>query len=316
MEAGMRESEATLRESRWPDEPPVRVCLLIGGPGLSGALRQLVLLAEGLRRRGIEVNVAMLGSAPESDGTALRAAGVDVVGLDFRRDRPLWSNLAAMGRLIRHLRRTGTDVVHAMPFDAYVLGAPLARLAGVPVVIAGRLSPDDHAGGRWWAGAAERFATGMADLVIADARAVADRARSRGVPAEKLAVIYHGVPESGFANSARVRTSAHVPVVLCLAKLRPGNGLRDVIQAAALLRDRGLACTLRLVGDGPERAVLERLVDELGVDAVLLGACGDFGGLLAGADVAVFASPGDGPGNPVAQALAARRPVVSAAIGP
>jgi len=317
-EAGMHESGADLREPRWPDDPPLRVCLLIGEAELGAADRQLVLLAKGLRRRGVDVTVAVLGAADAEK--ELRSAGVEVVGLGFRPERPLWSNLAAVGRLVRQLRRAHADIVHALSFDGRVLGPPLARLAGVPVVVAGRPGLDDDPRRRRWTRAAERFAIGMADLVIADARAVADGARSAGVPVDRFAVIYDAVPESAFANAVRVRTATECAVVLCVADLRAGGGQHDLIRAAVLLRDRGLACVVRLAGDGPERPALERLVAELdaallGVRIDLLGAGTDIDDLLAGADVAVFPSTGDGPGSPVARALAARRPVVSTAVG-
>jgi glycosyltransferase involved in cell wall biosynthesis len=334
----MHESGAALREPRWPDDPPLRVCLLVGEPELGAADRQLTLLAKGLRRRGVEVTVAVLGATDAAETglraagvaetalraarvaeTALRAAGVDVVGLGFRPDRPLWSNIAAMGRLVRHLRRTRTDVVHARSFDGHLLGPPLARLAGVPVVVAGQPGFDDsvtvqaHPGmsdrSRRFVRAAERFAIGMADLVIADG------ARSARVPTDQFAVIYDAVPESAFADAARTRTTGECAVVLCVGDLRPGGGHHDLIRAAVLLRDRGLPCTLRIVGDGPERPALGRLVAELDADAPLLGAGTDIDELMAGADVAVFPSTSDGPGGPVARALAARRPVVSTAVG-
>jgi len=347
----MHESGAVLREPRWPDDPPLRVCLLIGEPELGAADRQLVLLAAGLRRRGVEVTVAVLGGADTAD-TGLRAAGVDVIGLGFRPDRPLWSNLAAMGRLARHLRRTHADVLHALSFDAHVLGPPLARIAGVPVVVVGRPGVAGDTRHRRWT----RFALGMADLVIADARAMADGAGAAGVPADRLAVIYDAVPDSAFADAARTRAAAECGVVLCVADFRPGGGHHDLVRAAVLLRERGRPCLVRLAGDGPERPALQRLVaeldlgsaqpdligtrtqllgapddllgadplgagadllgaDRLGAGADLLSGPPDIDDLLVGADLVVFPSTGDGPGGPVARALAARRPVVSTDVG-
>jgi glycosyltransferase involved in cell wall biosynthesis len=171
---------------------------------------------------------------------------------------------------------------------------------------------------------------------------MADGARSAGVPADRVTVIYDAVPDSAFADAVRTRTPADCAVVLCVADFRPGGGHHDLIRAALLLRDRGRPCVIRLAGDGPERPVLERLVAELDLDSALpdllgtrthllgsradllgadllgadlLGTWPDVDDLLAGADVVVFPSTGDGPGGPVARAMAARRPVVSTAVG-
>src|SRR4051794_40505129 len=59
-----------------------RVCLLIGQLGLGGTEKQVVLLAQGLRARGIETTVCLLfAGGPREE--ALRAAGVPVVHLGF-----------------------------------------------------------------------------------------------------------------------------------------------------------------------------------------------------------------------------------------
>jgi hypothetical protein len=98
---------------------PARVCLLIGQLGLGGTEKQVVLLAQGLRDRGIDATVTLMfeGGPREED---LRAAGVPVVHLGFvagaARPRMLAANVAAFGRLVRHLRRLRPDVLHAFLF--------------------------------------------------------------------------------------------------------------------------------------------------------------------------------------------------------
>jgi hypothetical protein len=114
-----------------------RICLLINQLGLGGAEKQVVLLAAGLRERGHDVTVAVLldGGAREP---ALAAAGVPIVHCGFRGGRAVRANLAAYGRLVSHLRGSRPDVLHALLFNSYVGGAPAARLARVPVLVAGR----------------------------------------------------------------------------------------------------------------------------------------------------------------------------------
>jgi glycosyltransferase involved in cell wall biosynthesis len=60
-------------------------------------------------------------------------------------------------------------------------------------------------------------------------------------------------------------SSTDVPVLLFIARLIPAKGLADVIQACALLRDRGIAFKLICVGDGPARADAENQVERLGL---------------------------------------------------
>jgi glycosyltransferase involved in cell wall biosynthesis len=64
------------------------------------------------------------------------------------------------------------------------------------------------------------------------------------------------------------------PVVLTAAILTRGKGMDVLIDALARLRARGVAATLEIAGDGPERPALERQARELGVagDVAFLGA--------------------------------------------
>jgi glycosyltransferase involved in cell wall biosynthesis len=296
----------------------LRVCLVIGQLGLGGTEKQVVLLAEGLRQRGVDVCVAVLtGDGPRGD--ALRAAGVPVVHLGLR-PSPGWrvvpQFVAVLGRLTRHLRRFRPDVVHAFLFHSYVLGAPAARLAGVPAVIAGRRSLDDFTRGRPLALAVERIATALTQRLVANADAVAVRVRStERVPDRKLSVIYNGLPPAAFEPAEAAELDTPHPVVLCVANLHSYKGHADLLAAAALLGDRGRPCTLALAGEGPQRVALRHLAGRLGIDVRLLGARTDVDRLLARADVVVLPSTTEGMSNAVMEAMAAGRPVVATAVG-
>jgi glycosyltransferase involved in cell wall biosynthesis len=74
--------------------------------------------------------------------------------------------------------------------------------------------------------------------------------------------IYHGVDVPG--NSPTVESRAS-PVILTVARLVEKKGLETLIRAAALLRLRGADFRVRIAGEGPEWARLQRLVHELGV---------------------------------------------------
>jgi len=118
----------------------------------------------------------------------------------------------------------------------------------------------------------------------------------------------------------------HTPgprALLSVAALREYKGLAYLIRACALLREtapqESFVC--RIVGDGPERAALERLIRELRVEDCiqLLGACEDYvvKDLLAQADTfvlpSVVARNGYMDGIPVAlmEAMAGGVPVIA-----
>ncbi|GLY85872.1 glycosyl transferase family 1 [Actinoallomurus iriomotensis] len=298
---------------------PARVCLLIGQLGLGGTEKQVVLLAQGLRARGIDAHVLLMfeGGPRES---ALRAAGVPVVHLGFASSavgaRMLPANAVAFARLVRHLRRLRPAVLHAFLFHSYVTAAPAARLAGVRVLVAGRRSLGDFKRGRHVMLAVERLATGMTDLLVANAEAVAeDTRRQEKVSSDKITTVYNGLPDSAFAPAAPAVIDTTAPVVLCIANLKPDKGHRFLIDAVARLRDQGLPTTLALVGGGPQRRALEEQAARLRVDVRFLGTRTDIEPLLARAQVVTLPSLHEGMSNAVMEAMAAGRPVVATDVG-
>ena len=302
-----------------PAARPARVCLLIGQLGLGGTEKQVVLLAQGLRARGIETSVLLLfEGGPREDG--LRASGIPVVHLGFPHRaaglRTLPANLAAFVRLVRELRRTRPDVLHAFLYHSYVTAAPAARLARVKVLVAGRRSLGDFKRGRRVLLALERVATSVTDLLVANAESVAeDTLRHEKVRTDKITTVYNGLPDTAFepVPPATIRTGS--PVVLCIANLKIYKGHRFLLDAIARLRDHALPCTLVLVGEGPQRAALEEQAERLKIDVRFLGTRTDVEPFLARADVVVLPSLHEGMSNAVMEAMAAGRPVVATDVG-
>ena len=140
-----------------------------------------------------------------------------------------------------------------------------------------------------------------------------------GTPAEKLRVVYHGLDLERFQRRARPANAT--PVILSVGRLVEQKGYEDLLYVCADLVRRGQAFTCAIIGDGPLRGRLERLVDELDLRGVVR-----LPGRLVGdgvldwytrADVfALFcieASDGDRDGipNTMIEAMAMELPVVS-----
>lgn len=297
---------------------PARVCLMIGQLGLGGTEKQVVLLARGLRDRGIDTLVlTMFDSGPREQ--ALRDGGVRICHLRFSRVDPglgVARNVAAFARLVRLLRRERPDVLHAFLLHSYLTAAPAARLARVPVLVAGRRSMGDFKQDRRMVLRLERLATRGTDLLIANAHAVADDTRERErVPAEKISVVYNGLPDDAFTNPPPTSIETEYPVLLCVANLKAYKGHQYLLEAAGRLRAGGRPCTLVLAGDGGERPALERQARQLRLDVRFLGACTEVGPLFTRADIIVLPSLHEGMSNAVMEAMAAGRPVVATAVG-
>jgi glycosyltransferase involved in cell wall biosynthesis len=125
--------------------------------------------------------------------------------------------------------------------------------------------------------------------------------------------------ESRAASSRADRGEREIPVVCMVARLDPIKDHETVIRAVAHLCERSRPVNLLLVGSGSTEPNLRRLVDELGIlDFVhFLGDRTEIPEILGSSDVFAFGMTRDeGFGVAVAEAMAARTPIVCTEAGP
>ncbi|MBA3854801.1 MAG: N-acetyl-alpha-D-glucosaminyl L-malate synthase BshA, partial [Gemmatimonas sp.] len=106
------------------------------------------------------------------------------------------------------------------------------------------------------------------------------------------------------------------PVLMHISNFRPVKRVRDVVRIFARVRAQR-ACTLVMVGDGPDRGAAEDEARSLGVsaDVRFLGRIDDVAPLLAAADLYLFPSQTESFGLSALEALASGVPVVASAVG-
>jgi len=137
----------------------------------------------------------------------------------------------------------------------------------------------------------------------------------------RLNLIYHGVDVVELMPRPERRPSDEPPMILSVGRLVEKKGFPILLQAAAILRKRGVEFTLRIVGDGPDGEDLRHLAAGLA-----LSDCVRFEGALPQERLmeifpraalftlaSVVASDGDRDGLPnvLLEALALGVPVVS-----
>lgn len=274
----------------------------------------MVLLSKGLPRDRFEVEAAVLTRSGPLEAE-LRAAGVPVtlIGKRFKVDP------GALRRLTRFIKKGKFDVVQTWLFAANAYGRVAAKRAGTPVIVANEMAVD------LWKGRIERaldrrLAT-VSDRLVGNSNAVVEFYRELGVPDDRLEMIHSGIeiddeaePE---ADREGVRAEfgfpADAPLVLFAGRLAPQKRVRDLLKALDLVQIVEPDMRAVIVGDGPERAYLERIAHAYDLTARLrfLGHRDDVPRLMAAADIVVLPSEYEGLPNVVMEAMALSKPVVA-----
>jgi len=111
-----------------------------------------------------------------------------------------------------------------------------------------------------------------ADLVVTLGETMRQEIVARGVPAEKVLIVPNAVSEEFLGplpGAAALREELSLDpgeyVVGVVSSLVPHEGLGTLLEATAILRARGLPARALIVGDGPERAALQRQAAEAGL---------------------------------------------------
>lgn len=222
--------------------------------------------------------------------------------------------------LWRAMMRSDCDVVHVQGYHTFV--PPLAMLAAirkrVPFVIT------FHSGGHSspWRNRIRALQSALlAPLVrraarwIAVSRYEADRfSQEMGLPRDGMRIVPNGAGLVLDGSPAEASTTE--PLIVSIGRLERYKGHHRAIEAMPALRARMPGAKLRILGEGPYREELERLVARLGLgDCVEIGAVppaerSRLAGILRSASVVTLLS--DYEAHPVAvmEALALGCPVL------
>lgn len=277
--------------------------------GVGGAERYIVIVANWMRARGVEVAVAAK-AGPMAEGLS---PDVRLFDHDFERVR--WD----VPRATLQMRRVLTEVRPAMIVANSLLTTWLARLAQVR-----RRAPIVSVAHGW---PGERYATvgrliGIADAVVAVSPEVRGRLVAGGLDPTRCEVIFNGIdcapfgPIDGGAR-ARARTALGVgqgdTLVINLGRLSVQKAHHHVVEVARRLCPDRPALRFVIVGDGARRDELRDLLADAGLKGrvLLAGQRADVGDLLGSADI--FFSCSDWEGMPLStiEGMASALPVVS-----
>jgi len=288
------------------------------------------------------VRLAIVTATPASvalgSGTYVAArnlqAGLEALGHDVRLLKPegaLGRRADPLSRLLANVVLSRADVrdcdlLCGLDLDGWLLSrrvdAPyVAYLHGV-IADEARFERGLSRWSLWVQAVAERAAAHRATMVLAPSEYSAGQiVRLYGVDASKIRVVQPGFDVRRWQELlARARsTPSDRPRVLCVGHMYPRKNHAAFLRAASLLKSRFPDLSVRLVGDGPEKARLVRLAARLGMEGTV-----EFLGHLplsalveeyASCDLFCLPSLQEGFGMVFAEAMTAGKPIVACRAG-
>lgn len=124
-----------------------------------------------------------------------------------------------------------------------------------------------------------------------------------------------GVDSGSGPGASSAASSKAAPCLLTIARLAPQKGLDLLLEAATLIKQRGIDFTWLVAGDGPLKAQLNQQIDDAALPVKLLGRREDIGALLSQADVVVQTSYWEGQPLTLREAMQAGRAIVATDVG-
>jgi glycosyltransferase involved in cell wall biosynthesis len=223
-----------------------------------------------------------------------------------------WPSVRSVRRLVR---ANGIDLIHAHGYKADLYGWAAARLEGKAVVAT---CHNWLAGGPMLAAynVLDQMVLKRFDAVSAVSQTVADKLLSLGVRRERVAVIPNGIDLHRF-DGGPVTQARRQQVIGIVARLDLQKGFGCLLRALRTLIPSFPGLRLVIVGEGPDRAKIEELVAELGINGAvtMAGQQTDMPAIYASMDVFVLPSLNEGLPMTILEAMAARKPIIATRVG-
>ena len=302
------------------DDRPA-ICHVIHALGIGGAE---VLVNQMMRRLSHEFRcvVAVLDEVGEI-GERLKQDGFTVAHLH----RQPGIDRGCAKRLREFADREDAKILHAhqyTPFFQSMLSRGLFGRRPVVFTEHGRHFPDLPSSRR---SVVNRLMLRSCDRLIGCGNAVRQALIDHeGLPESRVEVIYNGVdlrtlgkPSAGARERIRAELgyTATDFVAVLVARLHELKDHQTALRAVDAARKQIPGLRLLLAGDGDQRAAIEQTIRDRGLaqTVTLAGTRKDVADLLAASDVFLMSSISEGIPLTVIEAMAARRPVVSTAVG-
>ena len=227
--------------------------------------------------------------------------------------------------LLPHVRNFAPDLIFSYFLypDGYA-AVKIGEALSVPAIVMG-VGSDVHSIGDRFSRMHTRTVVRKADFVLGISEDLRQRCVAMGALSEKTGTLVSGCDLSVFHVKDRVEASKRLRIdpgseaIVYIGRMDPKKGLLELVEAAAVLHPTRPNLRVYMVGDGPDRPLIENAIrgKDAGRYMYTLPGCSfdEVADWMAAADVVTLPSYMEGCPNVVLEALACGRPVVATNVG-
>lgn len=228
--------------------------------------------------------------------------------------------IALGSEMFRVSQQQGLDLLHVHYAIPHATAALLAReITGVPYVVTLHGSDVTILGSDRSYLAVNTHSVEQADAITAVSSFMASEAHERLGIKKGIRVIPNFVDAERFspAPCEVIEGKGRDVVVAHVSNFRPVKRIQDLVYAMGIVVKEAPGARLMLVGDGPERHRIERLIDQLRLKdhVLLMGYRSDVPHLLRCSDVVVLCSETESAPLTLLEGLSCGLPVVATSVG-
>ena len=296
----------------------MRILHLISSGGMYGAEAVILNLSRTLNEQG---HTSLLGIFANSSNPNLqlheRALAEDIeshlIPCNGQVDRTVPATIRALAATTR------ADLIHAHGYKADVYVYFAMRKTGIPLVSTCHTWYDDNLL-LWLYGVIDRRILRRYQAVIAVSDEVRDRLLDAGVPPDRVHFVRNGIDLRPFTNAVPSLRHLAVPGSLLIGwvgRLTHDKGPDLFVRAIAQLRPEFPDARYILVGEGPYRPQVQRLITDFALDddVHLLGQRQDMPAVYASCDLMVSSSRQEGLPMAILEGMASSLPWVAPSVG-
>lgn len=173
------------------------------------------------------------------------------------------THISTIWALIKIIKRFQPDILVAHGFSEHIWGRWAGLLAKVPVMI--HVEHNTRERYSWWRLQQSHFLTRYTARIVGVSEGVREVMIGRGFPADKCIAIPNGINLAPFANLTVKPFAEREVAVMMVSRFAKQKDHQTLVQALAILRERGITLPAYFAGGGKERAInkVKQLVQQL-----------------------------------------------------